>query len=293
MEILAKLAVDGHIPGNCSGCPSLKQGSTSIIQREVVKPTTDLGERENRFGPHYQKLFYFGQRLRDCFLVHSSSEFLESYVEANLPLWGILEKEKVTPRNAEERGIEKEWRNYLYDARTHPLFLSFKQHLDGNNCWAILEQIKQGYSDFYETSMRLYSAIKEGLKPLARRMTVDGLETMNYRLLRYAESTGNVPIMRFEEDIKDDYTVAPDGNISFPLLHEEFKTKQESIKDLELGQAEIRMSEIIQTWVISSGPSICRENLEKIIKEFQRAIGSDDHLLELVVSGHCESCHKS
>jgi hypothetical protein len=262
--IFAKIELESHIPSKCFGCPSFEQGSGPIMQQQFVKHKIDLPELEERYGHHHQKLFYFGQRLRDSFVLPSPFESPLSYIEGNLPIWGILKK--VTFENPEEFNIEKEWKSYYYDARKHPFFTYFQQHLSGHVCWEIMERIRKNYLRRYDNYIHLESEIRERLKPLAGRMTKDGLETLTVRVLTKSLKVKSVWL---EDPPRETCNIA----------------------ELELAQVEEHMLDILRTWHLVWESHSSNTSLEVEIQEFQKALGSDDRLRELILAGQCDLCH--
>jgi hypothetical protein len=285
---------------------SLKQGSTSEKikqlpegiknQQSAVAPKPGgqyidekLLEGKKSFSPHDQELFYFGQRLRDCFSIPSPYEFFSNRIgEEDLPIWG--KSKKLILSNSEEKSAEKKWGSQLYDARKHSLFFSFRQHLSGNDCWTFLKQIETDYSEYREHCVYLRSEIRKSLNPLEKRMTNDGLEIMTNRLLMSAWAQGYALNPVLEEEMEEDYTVSPDGSMHYPMLEEELKTKYESIVNLELGQAEQRMLELIRGWIITPIVFFKRDDLFKTIKQFQKSLCPDEYLRAWILSGTCELC---
>ena len=91
--------------------------------------------------PHRMGLIYFGRRLRDRLRPDPPSaqgEFAEGdphgmWQGAFTSYWDD------EPQGAVEEGVERDWRFGRCDARAHPLFCSFAQHLEGHRTLQLLE----------------------------------------------------------------------------------------------------------------------------------------------------------
>lgn len=110
---------------------------------------------------HRRELFYFGRRLRDLPTVPLPFAVMETKAEGyEVRMWGswpsVLE---CPPRDTEEEEVASQWGASLYNARKHPLFPAFRQHLSGLQCWTCLDKMKAPFIEYGAACRRAFQVI--------------------------------------------------------------------------------------------------------------------------------------
>jgi hypothetical protein len=109
-------------------------------------------------GSHRRELFYFGQRLRDrleLLAPHQAlNQWKDSSDELRMAVWSggsAVPDRDPAGLSEEERNVEEAWESGPNDARSHPQFYFFREHLAGGSLWKHLERLK--------SSQRLLSSL--------------------------------------------------------------------------------------------------------------------------------------
>jgi excisionase family DNA binding protein len=130
---------------------------------------------EKKAGPanwrdeHIRELFYFGQCLREWLRPYVLRELvLPDMVVNQDDLWfhksDLLRSSP--PTDHIEMRVEKEWGVGRYNAREHPLFEYFQQHLPGHPCWSVLERVEQSYQRQREAWQQAYAEVIRRVKTM-------------------------------------------------------------------------------------------------------------------------------
>jgi len=206
-----------------------------------------------------------------------------------LPLW---EKgEEVTTPGGEDEEFEREWGEHLYDARTHSLFTSFKQHVAGHACWAILSQMDREYASYYDACIGTYALLQHMLQPVSDRLTEQGLQSMADRIFL---STLYKPLSYrcvTEDEIEAYRIILPNGNIRYPQLEENLKSQCAiAYVELDLGEVENQVEAIMAYELPLHAIVDVAKILQELVEQFQKVLSPDVSLRELIFSGHCDSC---
>jgi len=141
---------------------------------------------EPQSGPHQRELFHFGKRLRDRLNLPTPEEVVRAVARGDrLALWGGRLASDGS-RDSEEESLEQEWGFDRYDARRHPLFPAFGQHLGGHACWGALDAANDYFLQYQSACLRAHTAVLERVKERMQDLTESDAGPLASALLMYA-----------------------------------------------------------------------------------------------------------
>jgi len=274
--------------------PRAEKKTHDQLAQELKDVELGAGAAEPELGPHRREIFYFGQRLRDCLNLATPLEMAEALANGNgLAMWSgrpdwLTAK---PPRDADEENVEQEWGFDRYDARTHPLFPAFQQHLAGHPCWAALGKVEDSFRRYLEACQQAYSKV---------------LEEVNDRLEDEAEREAKAMA---ESLLVDAYyrVTTPSGGLEFSYEPQKTQEKNRVRWHLQLGAWAVGHAEdpaalqplagvhkalvaVLPLRVELKALGETTQLAQKTIEEWRRALSPDARLRKLVVNGHCELC---
>ncbi|MDP3061860.1 MAG: hypothetical protein Q8O40_01415 [Chloroflexota bacterium] len=251
---------------------------------------TQEGRPDMELGPHMRELFYFGQRLRDLASVPLPYEVVKATAEErDSAMWrpwpsGALAE---PPQDREEAAVASAWGSWGYDARTHPLFPAFRQHLGDHRCWESLGRLEEAFRAYGEGCLGTYRAI---LKELQRRLPDipgDGPGVMATPLLmdglRRKQALAGLTLScgLSGESGQDRYRVTY-GAWSLSLGDEKQAQRMTSVlrESSSLPPIKAELDALAKT----------AEDADQARAEFQEALSPDALLRKLIIIGRCDWC---
>ncbi len=274
--------------------PRAEKKTHDQLAEELKDVEPDTGTADPELGPHRREIFYFGQRLRDCLNLATPLEMAEALANGNgLAMWSgrpdwLTAK---PPRDAEEENVEQEWGFDRYDARTHPLFPAFQQHLAGHPCWVAMGQLGTAFSGYREACQQAYTTV---------------FEEINERLGDLAEREAKAMA---ESLLMDAYyrVTTPSGGLEFSYEPEKTQEKDQARWHLQLGAWSVGHAEepaalqplaLVHKELVAVLPlraelktlGEASRTARQAIEELRRSLSPDARLRKLVLDGHCDLC---
>ena len=117
---------------------------------------------------HRLELYYFGQRYRDRRVLLVPHQALTHWLGGSKCVeWLFWSGQPAIPArepaemSEEEWNVEEGWRGGLFNARTHPLFPSFRDHLAGCTFWKDFDRLEAQVSDYLRSCKVGYDKVVE------------------------------------------------------------------------------------------------------------------------------------
>ena len=135
-----------------------------ILRREGDQPPPDASrdsharsfETDQELELHRRELYYFGQRLRNRLELPAPHQVLTEWQTVSeglervfwsgrpaIPVWDPAEMSE------EEWNVEEGWKSSPFNAESHPLFPSFREHLAGGSLWRDFESLEGQARDYF------------------------------------------------------------------------------------------------------------------------------------------------
>ena len=127
-----------------------KSTAGKILRRDLDQPSHEGSsdgqagsfERDQELESHRRELYYFGQRFRDRLVLPAPHQVLTEWITASSEeeepvLWSgrpAIPTRDPAEMSEEEWNVEEGWRGGPFNAGTHPLFPSFRDHLGEKIC---------------------------------------------------------------------------------------------------------------------------------------------------------------
>ena len=144
---------------------------------------------------------------------------METHISTELPLWG--REEKPITNNDDEESVEKAWGDCFFDARTHPSFKSFAQHLSNHSLWDVMLEIQNKYNIYEMACIEAYSDIQNKLRPISKRLTKESFQLMSERIYLFCNEhllSLDCYEVGGEEEMEADRIILSDGTKYHPLI---------------------------------------------------------------------------
>ena len=128
-------------------------------------------ETDQESESHRRELYYFGQRLRDRLVLPAPHQILTEWLNASEGVeqvfWSgrpAIPARDPAEMSEEEWNVEEGWRGGPFNAGTHPLFPSFRDHLAGENLWRDFEPLEGQARDYLRACRVGYATAVEKVK---------------------------------------------------------------------------------------------------------------------------------
>ena len=246
---------------------------------------------------HRRDLFYFGQRLRDRLELLAPHQALNQWkstsVETGLALWSgrpAIPDKDPAGLSEEEWSVEDGWKSGLFNARFHPQFAFFREHLDGNSLWKDFDRLDDLVRDYFQACEAVFTKTVEEVE-----MNLPGLLEVNVH---------SVAMSVLASDSGREMTQNSSSDFSYPVQEE--RSGEDIWWSLRLGAWYIRaehpddLNNLIDVhksllveadqWVEFLSMRTHRAACQDTILEFQKALTPDATLRHLVTSGSCDVC---
>jgi hypothetical protein len=126
------------------------------------RPTV-RSETEPELGRHRRELYYFGQRFRDRIFLPTPHQVLTKWLTttdgAEKTFWNgrpAIPVRDHAKMSEEEWNVEQGWGSGPFEARTHPLFPSFRDHLAEERMWRDFERLESQAKDYLRRCVAAY-----------------------------------------------------------------------------------------------------------------------------------------
>ncbi|MFW6126138.1 MAG: hypothetical protein ACOC58_03445 [Chloroflexota bacterium] len=256
-------------------------------KRRGVQPDPEL-------GPHRRELFYFGQRLRECVTLPLPHEVVTAKLfEGSLmaSMWhGSYVDPESEPRDEEERSVEKDWGyGERYDARQHPLWPHFEQHLKGEvSLEALRQRMEEAFQGYAEACKCAYDRIEQKVGARLSHPGKPEVEATVQSLLYVASSraSGSVAIhLPYSREKSGD---GERWQLRIGAWVAGWEKTPEELDPLEAAHKDLAES-------LPSDPALrelsrAENQAREAMQLFREAIGPDSRLRKLVLNGHCDWC---
>ena len=281
----------------------------STVGRYLRKNKDQIAEGENRAEPagtvegsqelelHRRDLFYFGQLLRDRLELLAPHQALNQWTatseEAGMALWsGRLAIPDRDPAglSEEEWSVEDGWKSGPFNARVHPQFPFFREHLAGSSLWKNFDRLDDQFRDYFQTCQAVFTKTAGEVEK-----KLPGLPEVDVRSVAMsvlASASGGA------------LTQNPASDFSYPVQQE---TSGDDIWwSLRLGAWYVRarypedLNQLVNVhnillvdasqWVEFLSMRTHRAACQETILEFQKALTPDVTLRHLLTSGSCDVC---
>ncbi|MDP6452740.1 MAG: hypothetical protein QF898_05475 [SAR202 cluster bacterium] len=248
---------------------------------------------------HIDRLVYFGVRFRDRIrapLPHVVD--LDNETNA-LPIWDGQSSQNWEEPPRDEDGLEKrvedQWSGVgPYDARSHPLFPSFRKHLELHHCWRFLEEDLVSCWPRYRQAVRDAVCLASG----EFREKLPGLSQQDADAMAWS-----IVMDQFHR------AASPAGGIEFSYSPKRVQEGDGTVWRLVLGSWTVGASddpngleslatahrEMVEE--MASSPHVgpvadAFAELQSAVLEFMSSLPSDDDgMRKAILSGRCDSCY--
>ena len=276
-----------HLDLTVRGYPKEEQEDNEVLPSHYSDP---------ELGPHGRELFYFGKRVRDRIIVPEAAGILGISEDRSLLFW--KGEGTISPRplatDTEAFTVVKDWGNNFTDARRHPLFPLFEQHLEGNTSLQLLGDAVTAVGLCATAYRKLYTLIGRGLISKLPDLSADDLKGMAFSLIMDARHR-----LAGQGGLRFSYIPvrsSPPGIEILPLAwHLQLGCWRVGDVDTagsltRVANVHKQMIEGIPRWATYELVKTTSNKAQQGIKEFQRSLSPDARLRRLIVSSRCAEC---
>ena len=175
-----------------------------------------------------------------------------------------------------------------YNAREHPLFEYFQQHLPGHPCWSVLERVEQSYRQYLAAWRQAYTEVlHRAKKELADLSQPEGYaDPIASSLMTYAFHDGNFEF-RYELH-KSDYKGLVSWDLNLGAWNVGYKEDPEELKPfIEMHQ---RLVEEVLSWEVVQTFSQRHADAREKTAEFRQCLQPYLRLEPVLRRSGCDWC---
>lgn len=259
-----------------------------VLDRSVLPSTSQGQSGANELGPHLRELHYLGVRLRDRLTLPNPDRIVGMDARRSsddLGLWmGPAIDESF--RDPEEEAIEMRWGFEDYDARSHPVFDDFRQHLAEARFLELLDRLGETFRAYRSACGQTHEHIQSEIGALLPDLTSYDVIVMSLSLLAniYRPSTG-------DDWIEFDYTpVETQRGWAVQLGSWRVGSEAECRQLAEIIAAHRNLVDQSVSWEICQHLESARRAALQSIDEFRASLEPNSRLRRQIVRGKCDGC---
>ncbi|MBI4201206.1 MAG: hypothetical protein HY531_02825 [Chloroflexi bacterium] len=244
---------------------------------------------------HIDELIAFGQLLRDKLSPIRQELVWRSKPQVNSRLWWRGRRAALdTPeQSVEARDVEKDWGRDQYDARSHPLFAPFQNHVGKEHpCWSILSDLQAAYRSFCtgceQARARTLRELEKGWSEIGVQIPENAMAVVA------GDALSRIPRSGLVESAPQKFTV--DGHEGDWRLIKGTTTiasgsRRDSLERLKEEVAAVDAA--LPSTVEFKELAITYQQVQDLIAKFREHLIPDARLRHLVLRGRCEFCTSS
>ena len=214
-------------------------------------------------------------------------------MDGRLELWdGAVELIDGAPTlDREERAIENAWGLGRYDARMHPIYAAFKQHLDGHECWKLLSRLEVKVGEYRDASQRGYEAIRRRVRSELPDAADEDVLAMSSSLVSYGYQKLTTPKGAIEFSYQPMCRHEAGETLWYLRLGSWATTGVHEPDQLRvLADVHRRLADKVVRLKSTEDVAKASKSAGDAIRAYKESLTPDTALRRLVLTGRCDHC---